>query len=156
MLSIIVFDGFCKDRIIKIPDKALKLKLLTYVNIDTNNDLEISENEALQVKNLYLSCNSWYCDSLKYTDESIKSAEGLQFFRNLEELDVTSQSLQKLDLSSFKKLQRVWCGNNRLTELNVSGLTQLKVLECRLNKIQNLNTNMFIDIIFLYLLIIKT
>lgn len=65
-------------------------------------------------------------------------------FYNLEELDITYNSLDKVDLSDNKQLKKLWCGANSFTELNLSNNTELEYLFCENNNLNgdlNLSTN---------------
>jgi uncharacterized repeat protein (TIGR01451 family) len=141
------------DPIINIPDANFKAKLLeaspnnliastetplydetngtwsvsTYHKIDTNNDGQIQETEALNIK--YLNINS----------SNISNLIGIEMFTNLHFLRCIFNPLTSLNVSSLINLKHLNCSNNQLTNLNVLGLTNLQILDCSYNQIPNIN-----------------
>ena len=122
-----------------IPDSALRYYVRNYV--DTDYDGVLSEEEISNTKQIYMS------NFLKYRgDSGIKfdGLKGIELFYNLEELDITYNSLDKVDLSDNKQLKKLWCGANSFTELNLSNNTELEYLFCENNNLNgdlNLSTN---------------
>lgn len=73
------------------------------------------------------------------TRGTISSMKGLEYFVNLEELKCHSLLLNKLDISSLKKLRVLECHENYLTSLDVSANNNLEYFTCYTNRIGNLD-----------------
>lgn len=98
-------------------------------NFDTHGDGEISEDEAKAVTNITASMLN------------IASLIGIEYFSNLETIDVSFNKLETLDLSHSPKLESVLVNGNKLQSLNLSGLAALKELDCSNNKLTALNVS---------------
>ncbi|WP_329804340.1 DUF7619 domain-containing protein [Flavobacterium facile] len=154
LFTIIAFSTFCNAQIVNIPNAIFKLKLRTasssypyqiaknlsgsYFKIDENNDGEIQQNEALQVKELNVSASS------------ISSLEGIQYFTNLTYLQCNNNQLTNLNVSSNTALTKLQCEYNQLTNLNVSNNTVLTELHCNNNQVTNLNVSSNTALIYLW------
>lgn len=146
--------GLCTSEInspiVNIPDANFKAQLLgagttsnavaldlngNLLIIDANEDGEIEESEALQVKVLAVD------------NSEINSLEGIRSFTNLYELNCSVNQLQTLDLSGLTNLHDLYCNENQLQNLDLSGLTNLHNLYCYNNQLNTLNisglTNLF-------------
>jgi hypothetical protein len=103
LIIIIAFTTFGKAQIVNIPNANFKAKLLSanstntiakdlsgnFIDIDTNNDNEIQESEALQVKELnLLNCNN------------VSSIVGINSFINLTKLEFSNASYSTVGLTS--------------------------------------------------------
>lgn len=123
--------------IIEFEDPALEACLLatqefvwndqTYViQVDKNGDGKISQMEAEAVKVLMLN-------SIQYTlGEEISSFKGLEYFKNLEFLEISCRILgleRTMDASPFRSLKYLNLGNG-FTSLDVSRNTELVYLDC--------------------------
>ena len=82
--------------------------------------------------------------------DSMVSMKGIEYFTELETLDVTRNMLKELDLNSNQKLKYLYCDYNQLTSLDIRFCEDLVTIECsindlttldleRLNKLKNLN-----------------
>ena len=103
-----------EDMTIAFPDEKFRNYLLQ--NFDTNNNGVLSEEEALQVK------------EIKVNALGITSLEGIQYFLNLERLYCVNNKLTKLDVSKNIALTHLQCYYNDLTSIDVTknlSLTQL-------------------------------
>ena len=119
---------------------------------DTDKNGYLSESELQNVKRLSLTC---YPD-----DTKVKSIKGIEYFTNLEylnigeqkisdvdlskntelvELIVNDNQIKNLDISKNVKLKLLWCYNNQLTELDVSNQPDLTSLFCYHNELKSLN-----------------
>lgn len=98
-------------------------------NFDTNGDGEISEDEAKEVTSITASMLN------------ITSLVGIEYFSNLETVDVSFNKLETLDLSHSPKLTSVLINGNKLQSLSLSGLTGLQTLDCSNNKLTALNVS---------------
>ena len=94
---------------------------------DTNGDGEISKDEAKVVTAINASMLN------------ITSLVGIEYFSNLESIDVSFNELETLDLSHSPKLESVFVNDNKLQTLNLDGLTDITELDCSNNKITTLN-----------------
>ena len=77
--------------------------------------------------------------SLNLQGLGITSLEGIQFFRNLEELNCYGNKLLTLDLGKNTKLVSLNCGSNQLSSLNLDGCEALTYLNCQNNRLLNLD-----------------
>ena len=129
------------------------------VDVDKNNDGQISENEAASVEVLDLSKAQEQAgndirniDELKYFTELRYlyfwncSIENLIFSNpKLEELvlgkDNTNGNIISLDVSGCTALTDLDCRNNQLTSLDVSGCTALTYLNCSFNQLTSLDVS---------------
>lgn len=94
-----------------------------FVNVEANQ-------EAINlVTMLYLSYEEGLLDNL----------DGLEYFTNLEELELTSMGLQRLDVSPYVNLKRLVCDFNNLSQLDVSHNEKLIVLSCGNNQLKTLD-----------------
>lgn len=128
-------------QIINFPDANFKVKLLQsgpsnpiafYSNgmgfeIDTNNNGEIEETEALNVTNLRLS------------NSNIISVEGINYFRNLRYLYVDGNQMSTLSVTDLLNLRELNCNNNQLASINLVNLPRLAFLDCINNQLVSLN-----------------
>lgn len=71
--------------------------------------------------------------------KSIKSVKGIEYFPNLQFLDLTRNQIAELDLRGNRKLKHLFVGNNRLESIDLSGLTELEDLEVFMNDIEELD-----------------
>lgn len=98
-------------------------------NFDTSGDGEITEEEAKAVTAIDCSL------------ANLTSLVGIEYFSNLQTLDVSCNKLTTLDLSHSPKLTEVLVNNNQLQSLNLSGLAALKTLDCSSNKLGTLGVS---------------
>ena len=141
LLLALFFFSFSNAQIINIPDANFKAELLEAdvvnwiamdkyqnpIKIDSNDDGEIQQTEALEV--CYLAVD--------YAD--ISSLTGIENFNNLIELSCFQNKLIALDVSLLTKLESLICADNQLENLNVLGLSNLRVLDCAWNKLTSLD-----------------
>lgn len=131
LLLFLLTFGLSNAQIVNIPDVTFKAELLSasptvqkaqnfsdqWIKIDANNDGEIQESEAQQVKLLALS------------DFLIFNVTGIDGFSNLESLRINSSLITTLDISGLANLKTLNCLNMPiLSTLNVSGATNLNNL----------------------------
>lgn len=98
-------------------------------NFDTDGDGEITEDEAKAVTSITASMLN------------ITSLVGIEYFSNLETIDVSFNKLETLDLSHSPKLTSVLVNGNKLQNLSLAGLTALQTLDCSNNKLTALNVS---------------
>ena len=139
-LTILIQYTLCIAQTINIPDTNFKNKLITadvdlghnyaknlsgqFIKIDSNNDFQIQQSEALQVA--YLTMNS----------SGIIDLTGLEFFINLTELYVGNNSLINLPISTLTQLSILLVSNCNLSSLNLTDLISLSILYCSGNHLQ--------------------
>lgn len=119
LIFLIAFTTLCNAQIVSIPNATFKSRLLSanssntiakdingnYIDIDSNNDNEIQESEALQVKELKL------IESI-----NVASIEGINSFLNITKLEIKFNGLINADLTALNQLNYVdiYCGNLNL------------------------------------------
>ena len=109
------------------PDENFRKYVLE--RFDTDMDNVISEYEALIVRQIWIS------------NSSIKNLEGIQYFKNLDDLRCENNQLTTLDVSKNTKLIFLYCGSNQLTTLDVSKNTALTKLNCYENQLTSLDVS---------------
>ena len=98
-----IFKSYCVDR------------------FDANGDDEISIAEAKSVTDVDAS-------SLGLT-----SLKGIEFFSNLQTVDVSLNKLTSIDLSNSPKLSEIHINGNNLQQFDLSGFSDLQILDCSEN-----------------------
>ncbi|MGM9786392.1 MAG: BACON domain-containing protein [Candidatus Cryptobacteroides sp.] len=105
-----------------IKDAVLKQWLLD--NADLDRDGAISAQEAAALTTLEIKGSS------NPMDPSIETLEGLEFFTNLETINLYQQGMVEADFSMMKNLRAVNVGYSKyLFSLNLSGCTNLEIIE---------------------------
>lgn len=134
ILIVLLFlnTGLLLSQIITFPDPIFKSKLIDE-GVDTNNDGEIQESEALEITNL--NVNSAQSES------KIINLEGIAYFTNLSILNCGSNLLSSLDVSALINLEILKAYNNQLTSINVNGLNQLIQLWVSSNQLTNIDVS---------------
>lgn len=134
--------GSINAQIIPIPDANFKAKLVSAstnntvardingnsIIIDTNNNNEIEESEALLVYTLDVSSSN------------IVSVQGLNHFTNLMQLFCNNNQLTILDVATNVNLYYIKCNNNLLTTIDTSSINDLGFgINCDNNLLTSLN-----------------
>lgn len=139
LLSLICYaeqeDGVVIDES-NFPDNDFRMEI-TY-QCDENSDGYLSAIEMENVKNLTMP------------DTAIASLQGIEFFKNLQYLEICSSELTSLDCRSNTLLEELWCGECALNNLNVSGCSRLKILVCGGNELTELNVKNCRELEILY------
>lgn len=140
LLLICLSSFYGEAQNIFIPDQNFKEKLMlpfsginsnnSAFRIDSNNDGEISQNEALAVYSFNINL---------LVNQNIASLEGIAYFTNLRSLDCSYNQISSLDLSTLSNLEKLFCGNNLLTVLDLSSQPQLTTLICSNNLLTSLD-----------------
>jgi len=130
------------SQVINFPDANFKARLLQsspsntiaqnnnsglYIKIDSNNDGEIEQSEALEVNNLNI------------IGQNISNLEGLQYFTNLTSLGINNNHVTQINLSPLFNLIYLNCNTNQLTSLDFSNLPNLKWVDCDNNLVTSLD-----------------
>jgi Leucine-rich repeat (LRR) protein len=128
MKKIVLFLLLCslttQGQIINIPDANFKAVLLNTLNVatsnnlplDSNNNGEIEQNEALFVTNIGI------------VESNVTNVTGIEYFTNLKLLNVFENNITTLDFTMLPSLEYLYINSNPLTSLNVTGLVNLKEL----------------------------
>lgn len=140
---------FNADAIINIPDPNFKQYLISNTNINLNGDEHIQMAEAVG-----------FNGDLNCTGKRITSLSGIEYFTNivslncswngikdvyleknksLTYLDVSYNSIEKIDLSVLSNLKTLYCTNNALKNLDVKANKELTYLNCNYNVIEELD-----------------
>ena len=96
---------------------------------DENNDGFLS---TIELANVSILC---------MPDSAISSLKGIEYFKHLKSLEITSMELTSLDCSNNPSLEELWCGNCCLQSLNVSGCSNLRLLVCDYNELTELDVS---------------
>ena len=145
-------------QIINFPDANFKAKLLsattsnniaknvagTSIKIDTNNNGQIEQSEAVQVYRLFevstnLGGNVPFRMANSRMSSQIVNLTGIAYFTNLRHLNVSSNLLTTIDISSNIFLQELYCVGNQLTSINLNSNLALKTLSIASNQLTILN-----------------
>ena len=112
------------------------------VNVDRNNDEQISENEASLVEVLDLEI------AMRETEQAIRNIDEMSYFTRLRYLKITSPyfrdidvSIESMDLSDLSQLEYLYIGAVELNALDVSGCTALTDLYCLDNQLTSLDVS---------------
>ena len=145
-ILLLFLTGIANAQIINIPDANFKAKLLAanvnngiaaaagvYIKIDTNNDGQIQNSEALNVTELYIS------------NSNISSLVGIRSFLNLGSLNCSNNQLSTLSVLNMNSLFNLICHNNNLTAINFSG-TNIRNFYCENNQLSSLNVGSLVNL----------
>jgi len=126
---------------IVVPDANFKAKLLAAnttnniakdssgdsIEIDTNYDGVISQEEAQEVRELYIATSG------------ITSLSGIEYFTNLRILDFSHNNITTFDATPLEDLRSLTCTSNGMTSLLVNDLSHLEVLDFGSNNVAAIN-----------------
>ena len=115
---------------------------------DTNRDGKLSDAERRAVKEINIGRSSEYKLGLEYNNAV--SLKGIEYFPNLEKLDCSQNSIEKLDVSKLKNLKELRCNNNLIRKLNVKNNSKLKLLYCAGNKLKGIDLSKNVNLIKFY------
>ncbi|MFT3795365.1 T9SS type A sorting domain-containing protein [Flavobacterium sp.] len=136
LLLLLLVSGMARAVDVYIPDANFKAKLLSAtstnyialnaagqsVKIDTNNDLQIQDTEALLIARLYVSSSN------------IVSLEGIQAFANLKVLACNNNQIVSVNYTGMALLEDLNISNNpELVSVTLAGMPNLKYLKCENN-----------------------
>lgn len=128
----------------KIPDKNLRAVI--------KKELGLKENQVITNKNIL------NLKQLMAIEEDIKSLDGLNYAKNLEDLEITSNQGIKIEPSTFKglvKLENLSLEDNGLTSIDpetFKGLINLKELYLSENALTSIDSKVFKDLLNLHTL----
>lgn len=118
-----------KAQIVNIPDTAFLAKIIAF-GIDTNNDGQIQQSEALAADSLKV---------ISSTPSNIYNTIGLQAFTNLTYLEIGWTNITSLNVSTLTNLQTLNCYSNQLTTFDAAGLNNLQYFNCAFNNINTID-----------------
>lgn len=136
ILSFTIIHSLSAQDIV-FPDLNFKQALLDE-GVDTGNDGEISQAEALAIT------------SLDVSGRGITDLTGIENFTNLQFLNCQDNSLTSLDVSGLNNLEFLYCYNNSLNSLDVSDLTNLGYLFCYNNSLISLDVSDLTNLRYFY------
>jgi len=123
---------------VNIPDANFKNYLINNPAVNSNNDSEIQQSEALA-----------FTGTLAFQFYLIEDLTGIEAFVNLTVLDCGDNNLTTLDLSQNTALLELYCYDNQIESLDLSANTALQVLDCRNNQILNLDVSSNTELYYL-------
>ena len=91
---------------------------------DTNKDSKLSLAEREAVTTMWI--NNRF--------PKIESIEGLEYFPNVTQVEVSDNALETVDLSKYPQIERFYVRNNKLTYINLRGCKDLTRLAVQGNK----------------------
>jgi Leucine-rich repeat (LRR) protein len=80
-------------------------------------------------------------DYLNLSNSNISNLKGIEYFTNLETLQIQNNNLTSVDLSHNTKLKTLNCYNNQLSSLDLSNQSSLEYLDCSNNKLTTLTAS---------------
>ena len=100
-----------------------------YISEECDQDKNgfLNEKELNDTKSIYLVGTNVY------------SLAGIEYFTELEDLDVSFVTLREIDITNNKKLKSLTCYDAKLTSLDLSKNTELEFLDCADNKLTSLD-----------------
>jgi uncharacterized repeat protein (TIGR01451 family) len=136
---LLMIGFFCDAQVINFPDPVFKAKLLAAspsnaiasnelgpAKIDINDNGEIEQVEAAQIRFLNISASG------------ISNLTGINYFTGLYGLYCGNNQLSTLDVSTMPLLNELLCDNNMLTSLNLGNIPIFR-LSCTNNQLQSLD-----------------
>ena len=142
-------DTTCVDIYTYIPDDNFEQALINLGFDDTLDNLVLTASietiTDLNVSNASISSLVGIEDfsALEILDISTNAIESLDLSSNtaLQQLDVTNNDLSTLDVSENTALTTLYCASNSIDELDLSSNTALTILNCSNNLLTSLNVN---------------
>ncbi|MHC5074686.1 MAG: C1 family peptidase, partial [Planctomycetota bacterium] len=126
------------DPPINIPDTVFLYALIGQ-GVDLNGDSLISYTEANETTELLLRGEQDMGGQQCIKRLAIKSLDGIEFFTNLEILNINCTMLENLILSDHTELTYLDCSHNQLMTLDISSCTGLKSLYCEANNLAEID-----------------
>lgn len=96
-----------------------------FESFDENGDWWLTEEELSNVT-----------DVVTNGDTNITDLTGIQYFKDLWQLDCTDNPLGTLEVIGFTELEQLYCFGCQLTSLDISGCPKLNYIDCSNNEIQ--------------------
>lgn len=121
------YSNSCGPRYTSIPNSFFENKLIS-LGIDTDG-----KNGKV------LTSNIIFLTSLDISSSSITDITGIEDFLNLTNLNISNNTITRVNLTWLKKLKTVNCSSNVITTLDVSKNTKLENLDFSNNSITTIN-----------------
>lgn len=135
---LMTFNLSFAQNFIRFEDEQLKAKLIKAdtinkvakneagesVKVDINNDDEISSEEALQIY------------SLNFYPGEISNLDGIENFKNLKVLDLSTNDLIKFEHIDLPNLEELDLLDNHISKLNIDNLHNLRHFRIQQNKLK--------------------
>lgn len=161
----IIFNFIANAQIINIADANFKAKLLeadvtnslakdsndNNIKIDVNSNGEIEVSEALLVYRLFyvapppslVESSDYYYSTSSY---DISDLTGIEYFTNLQYLNVSGNLLSSIDISALSNLINFNCSNNTITSFNSGTLSNLEIINISNNSLSSFDPQLFPNI----------
>ena len=117
-----------QSQYVKFNDAIFKQALIDNSAINTNNDEEISYQEA-----------ELATERLSLENLGIEDLTGIEAFINIKTLSAFNNQLTQVDLSKNTKLKQILLENNKLVALDISMLPEVDDLKVHTNNLNSLN-----------------
>lgn len=103
---------------VRVPDVSFE-KTLIFMGVDSDMKINglVKKSDIKQIKSLDLS------------DKGIYDLRGIEKFTALEQLNVSKNNLQRLDVGSLKNLKKLDCSSNSLLFLDIRKTSSFKKLK---------------------------
>ncbi|MBA6348122.1 BspA family leucine-rich repeat surface protein [Colwellia sp. BRX8-9] len=146
--------------------RILSKRNITIAVVEPSDSTDLDENALKVVKGVSFSdltlakCVQSHVDTtginnladlqvLSCNDQQIINAQGLEFLTGLNSLDLSRNSLTKIDLSTLTNLEKLNLTENSLTEINVTTNTQLEELNLSFNQLESVDLQSNVNLTFL-------
>jgi hypothetical protein len=116
------------EPVVNIPDTNFKSRLLINQQLNKNLDNEIQVSEAES-----------YSSVLFIGDADITDLTGIEYFKNITELNCNFNNISSIDLTGFDKLVKLNCERNNLSELDLSKVPSLESVRAGYNKLSKID-----------------
>jgi len=118
LLCLLFLSSFTTNRKVQyvaIPDAQFE-RTLIFLGIDSDGIINglVKRQDILTV------------DYLDLSNKQIMDVSGIEDFTSLTDLDVSKNEIQRMNLSSLKKLEKLDCSSNALLYLDVSKTSKFK------------------------------
>ncbi len=101
------------EKVVTFTDANLKAALVANTSINTNNDNEIQEKEALA-----------FTGKINVSGKKVTSLKDLKNFPNITALDCSNNNLVGFDITKNTKITTLNCSNNKIVKIAVQGKTK--------------------------------
>ena len=119
------------------PDPELRNDV-SHHNYDKNQDGILSSTEIKETKTF----SAFF--------EHLHDLKGLEYFTELEKLNVHDNNISEIDLSPFPKLKELQCSGNNLSTLDLTNNPALEILTCGENNLTTLDLSKNVDLTLLH------
>ena len=135
LLFVLLTYNYLSGQNVYIPDANFKTYLINNTAINTNEDEEISIEEA-----------EAFTGEISVSSDDITDLTGIEAFKNVTRLRCGSNDLTSLDVSNNLALAYLDCSYNDLTFINISNNINLEYFSCYGNNIASLDISKNLDL----------